>query len=159
MARIALREAAYTALAARITARLSGIPLERNRRSLIGDGEAFPTLVLRDGPQTPVEEPSFGEDAWDVSAVLEGYVSSPDADAGAETSDLYARAAEALSGDPIVLAGTLPCGIPVEVQVTEGAFDFDPATVTESGKPIAAFYLDLTFQLRVPAGTRFLNTP
>ena len=134
------------------------MPLERNRRSVVGEGESFPTLVLRDGSQIPVEGPSFGEDAWDIGAILEGYVSSSDADAGAEASDLYARVGELLTGHPIVLGPTLPGGVLIELQVTEGALDFDAATVTESGKPIAAFFLELSFQLRVPAGTRFLQT-
>ena len=160
MARIALREAAYAALAGRLEADLPSIPLERNRRSMVDpESEEFPRFVLRDGSQVPPDDPSAGEDAWDVTATLEGYVISPDADVGPEASDLYARAAEALAREPIVLDATLEGGIPVEIYVTEGALDFDAATVVESSKPIAAFYLDLSFHLRVPAGTRFLDTP
>ncbi|WP_338661773.1 hypothetical protein VQH23_16250 [Pararoseomonas sp. SCSIO 73927] len=159
MARIALREACYAALAARLVAALTGVPLERNRRSQISDQEEFPSLVLRDGGQVPMDDSeSMGEFARHMTATLEGYVRSPDADAGAEASDLYARAAEALCDTPVIPDATLPGGVQIEIYVTEGALDFDAATVAESSKPIAAFYLDLSFAVRVPFGTRFLES-
>jgi len=158
MARIAAREAGFAALGERLSAALSGVPLERNRRSTIGSGEPLPRLILRDGSQVPLEAGGMGEDGWTLTATVEGFVGSNDADCGPEASELYGLVAEALCGTPIIPAARLPGGVAVELYVIEGALDFDAATVSESSDPIAAFYLEVSFDLRVPSGTRFLET-
>jgi hypothetical protein len=91
MARTPIRESAYTALAARLMAALPDVPVERNRRGALNDGEC-PRLVLRDGPQQPNRQDAVGEDMFSMQATLEGYIDAPDEAAiGQDLSTLYAR--------------------------------------------------------------------
>jgi hypothetical protein len=155
MARVPLREAAYEAIKARLVEALDGVAVERNRRSLVTGGEGD-LLVLRDGGQNP-NPGAVGEDHFVMDAVLEGYVEADDEEVGAELSALYGRAAEALAG-PEALPIPLGDGL-TEIILREGTLEIDIATVTQSETAVAAFYLDLSFDLRVPFGTRFLVIP
>lgn len=153
MPRIAAREAAFAALAERLAQAMPTTPVERNRRAKLSPQEDFPRLVLRDGGQNPLSD-AVGEEAWSVSAVVEGYVSGPEQQAGPAASDLYARVAEALCSEAIIgAAGQM------ELYVSEGSLDFDVVAISDSAPMVAAFYLDLSFQLRLPAGLRFLDIP
>jgi hypothetical protein len=152
MARITVREAAYAALAACLMEAMPEVPVERNRRSLLNAGES-PRLVLRDSSQVPRPD-GVGEDHFVLQALLEGYVESADDTVGADLSVLYARASEALCTVPIIAADGV-----TEIYVTEGNLDIDIAAVAESEDPVGAFYLELSFELRVPFGTRFIETP
>jgi hypothetical protein len=70
------------------------------------------------------------------------------------------RAAEALCGSGDAAMGPiLAAGGQLEITVFEEALDIDVTTVSESQAPLAAFYLELSFDLRVPFGMRFLDTP
>ena len=157
MARISLREAAYAAMADRLRQDIPTVPLERNRRSLLNDGEA-PLLVLRDGSQQPGHD-GAGEDLLTIEGVVEGYLDSSDEEIGAEISQLAGEVAEALTREPIIPAARLDGGVEVEITVLEGRMDIQIETVSQSQTAIGAFFLDFTFDLRVPSGTRFLETP
>ena len=157
MPRISLREAAYAAIADRLTVALPDVPVERNRRSLLNDGEA-PRLVLRDGAQQPNPD-GASEDHITLDALLEGHVEAADDEIGAAISDLAARAVEALTDGPVILGAMLEGEVQVELYILEGRMEVEVLTVSDSRVPVGAFYLDLSFDIRVPAGTRFLETP
>ncbi|MCR0981793.1 hypothetical protein [Roseomonas populi] len=152
MARITYREAAYEAIRACLEAGVADVAVERNRRTLIREGENR-VLVLRDGDQSSAPD-AVGEDRFTVQGTLEGFVEGEDAEVGDLVSALYGEAAEALLRGPIPLGDGL-----TEIYPVEGNMDLDLASVTESQTPVGAFYLEFTFDLRVPFGRRFLDTP
>lgn len=147
-----VRELAYAALAAALSAAITDVPVERNRRDEcdFAAGEA-PLLVLRDGDQQANDGLAAGLTSYRMEAQVEGSVTATtDALLGLAASTLYARVARALFGAAIPLAGT-----PFELWPVEGALSVEMAPTASADGPAATFFLDLTFTLDVPTGAPF----
>lgn len=146
MPQIAAREAALAAIAARLTSQLTGVAVERGRRSMIGIDEALPRVVLTQGGHEEQEPDAVGLVLMQCTALVEGYVSAgTDAALEAAINDLHARCAAALMGAEIaygVVGDTL--------WITGQAFQPDAALLTLSDEPIGAFTWTIGFEIRAP---------
>jgi hypothetical protein len=157
MALVPAREAAFAALAARLSALLTGTTVERNRDAPAAP-ENCPLLVLHDGDHS-VETESFGLVTYRMTAQLAGYLAG-DTLAAVMTaaSTLHAQAIGALRCNSI--SGGTPAPIVVgdqEIEVEEISMRVDPATVADSDAPLATFLCDIAFNLRLPEGAPFLD--
>jgi hypothetical protein len=146
MPQIAAREAALAAIAARLTAQLSGVAVERGRRSMIGAEEALPRVVLVQGGHEEQEPDAFGTVLMRCDAMVEGYAAAAtDAALEAALNDLHARCAAALMGAEIAY------GIVGDsLWVTGRGFVPEASLLAAADAPIGGFTWTITFDIRAP---------
>jgi hypothetical protein len=146
MATTAFREAAFAAIAARLSSQLSGVAIERNRRGAINPEEALPRVILRDGGHSAEEDDAFGRILYRVEAVVEGHATAAtDAAQGPAVNDLHARVVAALIGVELTV-GVAGGSIWMQERSTEVVMpDADTAAT-----PTPAFVSVFAFDLRVP---------
>lgn len=153
MAQIPIREAAMLALLAVLQAALPAVPIERSRRSDIGEGEALPRLVVTEGAHDADESDANGEVLYRLAVTIAGYCSADsDAALASAINAQHAAIIAALVGVPLDLGGGL------DAWVTEARFEPDLATLANAAEASGGFYLDLTLDLRAPAGAPYVST-
>lgn len=130
---IALREAALAEIAARLTAQLPGVAVERSRRAMVDtDNEALPRVVVRGGDWLADNTQEYGTTHWIIGFSVSGFVGGAD-DLAAEQalSDLHARVVAALAAWTPATAGL---GDIAEADADIRLYDAD-----ESAKPAGEF--------------------
>ncbi len=146
MPQIAAREAALAAIAARLTAQLAGVAVERGRRSMIGVEETLPRIVLVMGGHEEQDPDAVGMVLYRCTAQVEGYVAATTDEAleGA-INDLHARCAAALVGAEIAYGV-----VGDDLWVTGQGFAPEAALLTASDAPIGGFTWTIGFDIRAP---------
>lgn len=146
MTQIAAREAAMAALATRLASQLSGVVVERARRSMIGADDTLPRVVLTMGGHEEVPEDANQTVLMRCTADVEGYVSAAsDAALEAALNDLHARCAAALLGAEIAYGS-----IGDNLWVQGLAFTPDAALLAGADEPIGGFTWTISFDIRAP---------
>ena len=146
MAQIAAREAALAAIAARLTAQLSGVAVERARRSPIDAGDTLPRVVLVMGGHEEQDPDAVGMVLMRCTAQVEGYVSAAtDALLEGAINDLHARCAAALAGVEIAYGS-----VGDNLWITGQGFVPEAALLPAADAPIGGFTWTITFDIRAP---------
>ncbi len=146
--------ACLDAIAARLTAQLPGVPVQRGRRSAISPEATLPRLVVRMGPWSEQEDESFGLTLIRAEAMIEGYTRAPlnatDPDKALEDAmaDLHARCQAALAGQELAI------GIAGDSIMPEGErFEPDAPLIELAADAVGGFTWIVSFQFRAAIGT------
>jgi hypothetical protein len=146
---VPLREAALAAIAARLTATLSDIAVERARRAPVDtDAETLPRLVLRGDDLDADDSQEPGRTHYQIGFVVAGYAaSSTDLAAEQALSVLHARVVAAL-------AGWTPAE-PGLGDVAERRTDFALYAAEDSARPAGEFQARFAMLAVAPSGGAF----
>lgn len=165
MPEIPIREAAFSAIlavleAAGLTADGTAVTVERNRMDDVAEEER-PLLVLLDGDQDPDGGDSL-EARHNCRAILAGYIA-------AGTPQLVTTLANQLHAEVVralVRPGGAQAAAPIalgdgihDIQITEGPFRIETASVVDTEAPFASFTLGLSFETHSPWGSPFITLP
>ena len=146
MPQLAAREAALAAIATRLTSQLTGVAVERGRRSMIGTAETLPRVVLTMGGHEEQQPDAFGMVLMRCTAMVEGYVgATTDEGLEAALNDLHARCAAALQSAEIAY-GIIGDNLWIEGQ----SFAPEAALLTLADAPIGGFTWTISFDIRAP---------
>lgn len=150
MPTVAVREAAFAALAARLESSLAGVAVRRGLRGPVR-AEHCPIVVLRAGPQDESPAETFGLVEAVCDGQVEGFVAAPpgsldpDRDVEAAIADLHARCAAALVGVEI------PIGSAGGLMLDTARLEPNVPTVAEAADGLGAFVWSFRFTLVVAA--------
>jgi hypothetical protein len=165
MAEIALREAAFAAIAAALEAAAltcggQAVTVLRNEMAPAEEAD-LPLLVVLDGDQDADSSDTVNA-LYRIRAILAGYVAAETvAEQSNRINELHAKAVRALIYPN---ASALPAAIGLgdnqtEIWIEEGAMRVELASVLESEAPTASFTLTISFDARAPWGSPFITIP
>ena len=143
-----IREAVLAAIAARLTAQLTGVTVLRSYRATL-DPRQCPAVILTGTSMDADEDMSFGETQWRIGFAVAGYITAT-TDLGADQalSDLHARVVAALQDYD------LGPGF-VQSNLSTAQFELYPAE--ESAKPAGEFSANFEALAMTPAKSPYAS--
>jgi hypothetical protein len=160
-----IREAVFAAIVAALEAAdmevgEQPVTIERNRDAEVSLDEC-PMIVVLDGGME-AQGGNTLEARYIGRATLAGWLQADTtAELHAQANLLHALAVRALiRPDPALLPRplTLADGT-TQVDIIEGGFRVEAASIAQSDQPMASFVLEITFDLYSPWGSPFITTP